>query len=81
MKGIMESDSCTWKFWQLQCPRSWSGLRKTDDPDIRLCESCLQNVHLYKTEEEVDLRSRQGECVALNFPRGPQLLGKVLPKT
>ena len=79
LRDFGEIDNCTWKF-DFQCPRRWNGLRQTSDPNVRLCESCLCEVHLCSTEEELDLRSKRGECVALNFFRGPQMLGKVLPR-
>jgi hypothetical protein len=76
----MEITNCTWEF-AFQCPRHWNGLHETDDPGVRMCESCLEKVHLCCTEAEVEERSRRGECVALGFSRGPHLLGKVLPRT
>ena len=75
----MEIVNCTWKF-EFQCPRAWIGLHATEDPNVRICESCLERVHLCRTEEEVDVRSRRGECVALSFVRGPQMLGKLIPR-
>lgn len=74
----MEIVNCNWKF-SFQCPRRWNGLIETADPAVRICESCLQQVHLCKTEAEVEQKSREGKCVALSFHRGPQLLGKVMP--
>jgi hypothetical protein len=81
MMGDIEN--CSWKF-EFQCPRRWASLRLTDDPNVRLCESCLQQVHLCQNDEEVLAHSQRGECVALGFMRDgeeSQLLGKVLPET
>lgn len=75
----VEITNCTWKFAR-QCPRMWGALRPTDDPNVRLCESCLCKVHLCYTEAEVNERAKRGDCVALGFTRGPQLLGRVMPK-
>ena len=75
----MQIVNCTWRF-EFQCPRGWNGLHATEDPNVRVCESCLERVYLCQTEEEVEMRSRRGECVALGFWRGPQMLGKVLPR-
>jgi hypothetical protein len=77
---IMEIVNCTWKF-EFQCPRLWIGLRETADPNVRVCESCLENVYLCMDDAEVGRRSSQGQCVALGFLRddGGMLLGKVIP--
>jgi hypothetical protein len=76
----MEIINCNWKF-KFQCPRHWNGLRETADPNVRTCESCLENVYLCKDEDEVRRRSSQGQCVALGFFRdnGAMLLGRLRP--
>ena len=73
-------ENCSWKF-AFQCPMAWSRLRQTDDPNVRLCESCLENVYLCRNEGEVTARAKEGKCVAIRFSRGLELLGKVVPKT
>ena len=75
----MEIRNCTWKF-KFQCPLRWSSLRTTDDPNVRLCESCLRNVYLCENEEQLAERAASGQCVALRFERdeeGEMLLGDV----
>ena len=76
----MQITNCTWKF-QFQCPRRWESLRQTGDPNVRICESCLEDVHLCADDEEVRRRSESGQCVALGFHRdsGFELLGRVIP--
>ena len=61
-----EITNCTWKF-KFQCPRMWSGLRETGDPKVRMCESCLREVHLCETDEEVAANAAKGNCVAIGF--------------
>jgi hypothetical protein len=72
--------NCTWKF-QMQCPRRWEGLRETADPKVRLCESCLKEVHWCESEGEVQQRAARGECVAVGIVHHPAegLLGEVVP--
>jgi hypothetical protein len=70
-------ENCSWKF-QFQCPRSWSGLRETADPNVRLCESCLEKVYLCKNEAEVLRFAAEGKCVAIGFFRDNGMLGKVV---
>ena len=76
----MKIRNCAWKF-KFQCPLRWSGLRTTDAPNVRTCESCLRNVYLCENEEELAARSAAGQCVALGFDRdeeGEPLLGEVI---
>jgi hypothetical protein len=56
--------NCTWKI-TLQCPRQWSGLREAGDPNVRVCESCLENVYLCFNEAEVSRHTALGRRVAL----------------
>jgi hypothetical protein len=79
-RHALEIENCSWKF-KFQCPRLWGGLHPTDDPNVRVCESCLERVYLCKTEAEVLDRSKRGECVALGFFRGGGLLGRVIEKS
>jgi hypothetical protein len=78
---MAEIINCNWKF-KFQCPRDWQGLRKTQDPNVRACESCLENVYLCMNEDELSRRSSSGQCVALGFLRpGDEktLMGRVVP--
>lgn len=75
----MEIDNCSWKF-QFQCPRSWHALRTTSDPNVRACDSCLENVYLCKDEAEVVTQAGKGRCVALAYYRQAGTLGKVIEK-
>lgn len=78
----MELANCTFKF-QFQCPRHWESLRETNDPGIRICDSCLESVRICRNRDELDRASVRGECVAIGFddPNTPRLLGRILPDT
>jgi hypothetical protein len=67
--------NCSWK-WQFQCPRRWNSLRDTADPKVRSCDSCLENVYLCETEEEVLQRAAQGQCAAFQVP-APHVAGNI----
>ncbi len=56
--------NCTWKL-TLLCPRRWSGLRETADPNVRLCETCLENVHLCFDDAGALRHTALGRRVAL----------------
>jgi hypothetical protein len=72
-------ENCSWKF-EVQCPRLWANLRKTDDPDVRLCETCLELVYLCRNDAEVAQRAAEGKCVAAQFFRDDEMLGRVITK-
>ena len=76
----MEILNCTWKF-KVQCPKMWSGLRETNDPNVRLCESCLREVHLCENDQQVQQHAAAGHCVALQMLPDDStcILGEVMP--
>lgn len=51
--------------FQFKCPLVWDSLRITEDPEIRFCEVCSQNVYFCLTIEKAKARARDGQCVAL----------------
>jgi uncharacterized protein (TIGR02996 family) len=48
-----------------RCPKRWEGLRPTDDPAVRHCDACRQEVHFCATAAEAEERAVRGECVAI----------------
>jgi hypothetical protein len=56
--------NCTWKA---PCLYRFSGLRETADPNIRVCEACLEEVHLCSDSGEVARRREQGQRVAIEL--------------
>jgi hypothetical protein len=57
-----EIQNCTVKF---QCPKVWQRLTPTDDPKVRFCDYCFEQVHLVETEEQLAEHSALGHCVAI----------------
>ena len=84
-----EVEHCSWK-WEFQCPKLWSGMRQTDDPNVRMCDVCLEKVYLCETDEEIVRHARSGHCVAVGQHEivagipGPEewvpLPGRISPK-
>lgn len=78
-----EIQNCTVNF---QCPKFWRGLTPTDDPKVRFCDYCFEQVHLVETEEQLAEHSALGHCVAIlnlspghpNYSSGG-LLGDIAP--
>jgi hypothetical protein len=58
----MDIRNCTAIY---QCPRFWSRLKPTDDPKVRFCDNCWEQVHLVETEKELADQSALGRCVAI----------------
>lgn len=54
--------ACRFSF---RCPKLWSRLQATADASIRTCATCVQQVHLVRSEKEFDQHARQGHCVAV----------------
>jgi hypothetical protein len=78
----MEIVNCTWPHRDAQCPRFFClRLRETADENVRVCESCLEPIHLCRTPEEAERRKRRGERVAKGYlDAGEVILGTVVRK-
>ena len=63
---IYSIDNCTAKSFAFLCPRHWSGLQKTEDAGIRFCSKCEKQVHLCVTDEELQVHTGMGHCVAVD---------------
>lgn len=61
MPVLIPCESVSWKF---KCPKKWEELSSTDDPRIRVCDSCSEQVYFCDDIEELSVRSREGVCVA-----------------
>lgn len=66
---------------EYQCPRYWAELDATDDPAVRLCGQCREQVYLVTGEPELSRRAERGECVAVILPQEiPESAYFVLPE-
>jgi hypothetical protein len=62
MEATNEIRNCTVNF---QCPKLWERLAKTEDPKVRFCDYCFEQVHLVESEKELVEQSALGRCVAI----------------
>lgn len=53
------------KLFEYACPAYWGGLRETDDPGVRACDQCQENVYFTSTAQELLERTARGQCVAV----------------
>ena len=63
MYGI---ENCEPRF-QVECPKLWDSLKRTDDEAVRFCETCRRNVFLCRTNREAVEHGRERHCVALTI--------------
>jgi len=47
------------------CAKKWEELGKTEDAEIRYCDSCAKGVFAVRHRDEFELASALGRCVAL----------------
>lgn len=73
---------CGQKLLTFECPLEWTHLEKTDDPTIRFCQKCSENVHLCESPDEFASHAKMKNCVAipanLSIPGSSQLTKPIL---
>jgi uncharacterized protein (TIGR02996 family) len=57
---------------EVVCPERWEYLTPTEQPAVRGCPSCGQNVRHCVTLKEAQRRVREGECVAVDSGRSTE---------
>ena len=65
----MRIENCPLEF---ECEQSWSKLKRTEVKRVRHCPACSENVHLCRSEAELEAARSEGKCVAL-VRREPEL--------
>ena len=48
----------------VDCPRSWSALRPTEDTAVRVCGTCGRTVHFCGSKEEAYFKASEQQAVA-----------------
>lgn len=71
--------NCAFKF---RCEKKWQNLERTDNPEIRYCGTCGEDIHYVHTNKELRKAIEANQCVALvvaeeNQDGYPQFVGKV----
>ncbi len=60
-------EACRMRF-PFECPKQWAHLNPTDDPKVRFCDTCKENVHYCDTLQEAQSHTANGHCVAMALP-------------
>ena len=55
------------KLFKFRCDKKWRELVQSNDAKIRFCTDCSKYVYLVKDALELELRSRAGQCTAVQF--------------
>ncbi len=50
----------------VSCDAKWEQMQETRDSSIRLCQQCAKDVHLCKTDKELNEAVRLNRCAAIN---------------
>jgi hypothetical protein len=61
---VVELWNCRNAF-EFVCPRYFSSLQPTDDPEIRFCEVCQEQVYQCRTPLDFVTHGELGHCVAI----------------
>ena len=69
--------NCQHAFSNL-CPKRWSELTPTDQPGVRFCSVCSENVAYCTTPNEFVQLGNAGKCVAVPEQQTPDCLGQML---
>jgi hypothetical protein len=69
--------NCEHAFSNL-CPKRWSDLTPTDNPGIRFCAACSEDVTYCTTPEEFVRLGNAGQCVAVPDQHTPDSLERML---
>ena len=55
------------ELFQFQCEKSWYSLEPTGEDKVRFCGDCHKHVYRVEDEQELEARSRAGQCTAILF--------------
>lgn len=68
-------ENCIFSF---NCTQKWIALDVTVDNDIKFCRKCEKKVYLCKTDEDLNLNVKLGNCVAIFNAFEEMPLGMIL---
>lgn len=52
------------ELFKYRCPVRWETLNQTDNPKVRFCGKCREEVHLCHSESELSQHAEMGHCAA-----------------
>lgn len=64
--GKRPLENCSGPRFSYACPLQWESLTPTDQPTVRHCDSCQQEVFFCETINEANTYARAGFCVAIS---------------
>jgi uncharacterized protein (TIGR02996 family) len=64
--------------FELKCPKQWSELALTDNPRVRNCGVCRQQVRFCDEVQEARALAMKGQCVAVELTR-PRMVNDLEP--
>ena len=73
MKTKRTIRNCPLPIFRRVCPQQWEALTPTDQPSVRHCGQCNENVYLCSTDDETLSHARAGHCVARLIPDDSEL--------
>lgn len=47
------------------CPLEWDQLKRTNNPDVRFCHECSENVYMVDNEYDFHKLGKEKKCVAV----------------
>lgn len=88
------SEASVWRcggnsLLSFECPMNWAALKETEDPNVRLCQKCNENVYLFDTPESFAAHAKAKDCLALpaflDIPNKAnstkQIVGRLAPRS
>jgi len=68
----IDVENCKFAF---KCTKKWEELAKTEQPKVRFCDTCSENVYLCESLQELDAAVKAGHCVAFDSIKAGMYLG------
>jgi hypothetical protein len=68
--GVSVIENCPMAF---ECPRTWESLASTDNPGVRHCDACSQDVTFCADADTLEKMTATGACVAFYTVQNEQV--------
>lgn len=68
--GVSVIENCPMAF---ECPKTWESLASTDNPGVRHCDTCRQNVTFCADADTLEKMTATGACVAFYTVQNEQV--------
>jgi hypothetical protein len=64
--------NCEIKF---KCPNIWGNLKKTENPKVRFCDECQENVYIV---EDIENFPKDKKCVMIPLSDSTEIMGEIV---